>query len=103
IVHISSLAGIRGTEKFPGMSAYVVSKHGVIGLTESLSVEGRPYGIRVNCVAPGAVDTQMLREAAPQFKTETEPADIAQAILYLSDPVQAASVTGAVIEVHSNA
>lgn len=103
IVHISSLAGIRGTEKFPGMSAYVVSKHGVVGLTESLSVEGRPYGIRVNCVAPGAVDTQMLREAAPQFKTETEPADIAQAILYLSDPAQAASVTGAVIEVHSNA
>lgn len=103
IVHISSLAGIRGTEKFPGMSGYVVSKHGVIGLTESMSVEGRPHKIRVNCVAPGAVDTQMLREAAPQFKTETVPDDIAQAVLYLSDPVQAASVTGAVIEVHSNA
>ncbi len=103
IVHISSLAGIRGTEKFPGMSGYVVSKHGVIGLTESLSVEGRQHNIRVNCVAPGAVETQMLRDAAPHFKTETVPDDIAQAILYLSDPVQAASITGAVIEVHSNA
>ncbi|MBI1387794.1 MAG: SDR family NAD(P)-dependent oxidoreductase [bacterium] len=103
IIHISSLAGIRGTEKFAGMSAYVASKHGVIGLTESLSVEGRPHGIRVNCVAPGAVDTRMLREAAPHLKTETTPDDLAQTLLYLADPAQAAKITGAIVEVHSNA
>lgn len=102
IVNVSSLAGIRGVEKFPGTSAYAASKHGVVGLTEVLAVEGRPLGIRVNCVAPGAVDTKMLREGAPLLKTSTGPEDIARAILFLSDDGQSRKVTGAVIEIHSN-
>jgi len=102
IINMSSLAGIRGVEKFPGLSAYVASKHGVVGLTEALAVEGKTYGIRVNCVAPGAVDTKMLREAAPFLKTATTPGDIARTILFLSDDAQSLKVTGAVIEIHSN-
>lgn len=102
IVNLSSLGGIRGTEKFAGMSAYVVAKHGVVGLTESLAVEGRELGIRVNCVAPGAVDTQMLREAAPFLKTKTTPDDVARTILFLSDERQASPLNGAIIEIHSN-
>jgi NAD(P)-dependent dehydrogenase (short-subunit alcohol dehydrogenase family) len=102
IVNMSSLAGIRGVEKFPGTSAYAASKHGVVGLTEVLAVEGRGVGIRVNCVAPGAVDTRMLREGAPLLKTSTSPEDVARTILFLSDERQSRKVTGAVIEIHSN-
>ncbi|MEW6234072.1 MAG: SDR family NAD(P)-dependent oxidoreductase [Candidatus Omnitrophota bacterium] len=103
IINISSLAGIKGTEKFPGFCAYTAAKHGVVGLTESLSVEGKALGVRVNCIAPGAVDTQMLCEAAPFLHTETKPEDIAKAILFLADENQSGKVTGAVIEIHSNA
>lgn len=102
IVNVSSLSGIRGTEKFKGFTSYIASKHAIVGMTESLSVEGREYGIRVNCVAPGAVDTVMLRQAAPDLKTNTKPADIARVLLYLSDEKQSAALTGSIIEVHSN-
>ncbi len=102
IVNVSSLAGIRGVEKFPGMSAYAATKHGVIGLTEVFAVEGRPLSIRVNAVAPGAVDTKMLHDAAPFLKTSTKPEDVAKTILFLLDEEQSAKVTGAVVEIHSN-
>ena len=102
VVNLSSLGGIRSTQKFEGFSAYVISKHAVVGLTESLAVEGKGLGIRVNCVAPGAVDTKMLRDAVPFLKTSTRPEDIAEIILYLCDETRAKSLTGAVIEVNSN-
>ena len=102
IVNISSLGGIRGTEKFPGLAAYVASKFAVVGLTESLAVEGKPLGIRVNCVAPGAVDTVLLRQAAPHLRTTTTPDDIAKIVCFLADHEQSGSMTGATIEVHSN-
>lgn len=103
IINISSLAGIRGAEKFAGTSAYVSSKMALIGLTEVMSVEGKPYGIRVNAIAPGAVDTQMLRDALPHLQTQTRPEDIAPSILYLADPKQSGPVTGTVLEIHCNA
>lgn len=103
IVNVSSLGAIRATEKFPGMSTYVASKAAVIGLTECLAVEGRPLGIRVNCIAPGAVDTVMLRSAAPSLRTETLPADLAPTIAYLADAAQSGKVSGSVIEIFSNA
>jgi NAD(P)-dependent dehydrogenase (short-subunit alcohol dehydrogenase family) len=102
IVNISSLGGIRSTLKFEGFTAYVTSKHGVVGLTECLSVEGKSHGIRVNCVAPGAVDTQMLRSAAPFLKTNTQPEAIAELITYLCDDQKSHALTGAVIEVNCN-
>ena len=102
IINISSLGGIRGTPKFPGLSAYVTSKFGIVGLTESLAVEGKPLGIRVNCVAPGAVDTQMLRQAAPFLKTSTTPEDVAKTLLFLADSSQSGCITGSVVEIHSN-
>jgi len=102
IVNVSSLAGVRGTEKFRGLSAYVASKFGIIGLTESLALEGLERGIRVNCIAPGAVDTVMLKQAAPHLKTQTSPEDIAGIILSLCDPERSRALNGAVIEVFSN-
>jgi 3-oxoacyl-[acyl-carrier protein] reductase len=102
IVNLGSLGGIRSTDKFPGLTAYVASKFAVAGLTESLAVEGRPIGVRVNAVAPGAVDTEMLRKAAPHLKTNTRPADVAKVIAYLCDTEQSGTVSGSVIEIHSN-
>ena len=102
IITFSSLGGVRSTEKFPGMSAYVTSKAAVIGMTEALAVEGRPFGVRVNCVAPGAVDTEMLRAAAPSLRTSTLPKDIAPLCAFLADDAQSGSLTGAVLEVNSN-
>lgn len=103
IVNLSSLSGVRGPEKFPGFSAYVVSKYGVVGLTEILAVEGKPYNIRVNCMALGAVDTAMLKKAAPFLKTNTTPQDVAGTILYLADNKQSHHINGALLEIFSNA
>jgi NAD(P)-dependent dehydrogenase (short-subunit alcohol dehydrogenase family) len=102
IVNVSSLAGIRGVEKFSGTAAYVASKHGVVGLTEVLSLEGKPLGIRVNCIAPGAVDTQIIRENFPAFKATTKPEEIASIILFLCDGSRSGAMTGGVVEVHCN-
>jgi len=102
IINLSSLGGISGTDKFPGFSAYCVSKFAIVGLTESLAVEGRDIGVRVNCIAPGAVDTKMLNDAAPFLKTETKPEDIAKIIMFLADDDNSGSLTGTTIPVHSN-
>lgn len=102
IVNVGSLGGVRSTEKFEGFLAYTTSKYALAGFTECLAVEGRKHLIRVNCIAPGAVDTRMLREAAPFLKTETTPDDIARTIRFLADDAESGSMTGAVIEVRSN-
>ena len=57
IVNTASIAGKRGG---PGMSAYSAAKHGVIGLTRSLALELGQFGITVNAVCPGFVETQLL-------------------------------------------
>ena len=102
IVNLSSLGGIRATEKFPGLSLYVISKFAICGMTEALAAEGKSIGVRVNAVAPGAVDTEMLRKAAPHLKTKTTPTDVAHVIAYLCDDESSKSVTGTTIEIHSN-
>jgi len=102
IVNVSSLGGVPGTEKFPGYAAYTVSKFALTGLTEALAAEGREHNIRVNAVAPGAVDTAMLRQAAPHLRTRTGPADVAKVIAFLCDPAESGCMTGATLAIHSN-
>jgi NAD(P)-dependent dehydrogenase (short-subunit alcohol dehydrogenase family) len=102
IVNIASLSGVYATEKFPGLAAYNVSKYGVIGLTEAIAVEGKPLGISATCLSPGAVDTQMLRQANPELRPGLTADDVAQLIVALLDsPLVAAS--GANIPLFSNA
>jgi NAD(P)-dependent dehydrogenase (short-subunit alcohol dehydrogenase family) len=102
IVNIASLSGVYATEKFPGLAAYNVSKYGVIGLTEAIAVEGREHGISAICVSPGAVDTQMLRQANPDLRPGLTPGDVAELIVALLDSTLAPA-SGANIPLFSNA
>jgi NAD(P)-dependent dehydrogenase (short-subunit alcohol dehydrogenase family) len=102
IILISSLSGVRGPEKFPGLAAYNVSKAGVLALSEILAVEGRPSGIRVNCVSPGAVDTAMLRQAGHGLRAGVTPEQVGAFLAALCRP-DTALLTGANIEIMSNA
>jgi NAD(P)-dependent dehydrogenase (short-subunit alcohol dehydrogenase family) len=90
---VSSLSGVFGAEKFPGMSAYVAAKSGLAGLTEALAVEGREFGIRVNAISPGAVDTDMLRIAGVEGPA-LSPAEVGRVIVWLASP-ESAPLTGA--------
>ena len=60
IVNAASIAGVIG---LPNSAAYCASKHGVIGLTRVAAKDASSKGIRVNCVAPGFIDTPMLQRA----------------------------------------
>jgi 3-oxoacyl-[acyl-carrier protein] reductase len=102
VINVSSVGGLRGYEKFSGLSSYVASKFAVTGFTEALAVEGEPLGIRVNAIAPGAVATKLLHDAAPHLKTNTTPADVANVVLFLADETRSGSVSGDVIEIKSN-
>jgi NAD(P)-dependent dehydrogenase (short-subunit alcohol dehydrogenase family) len=93
IVMVSSLSGIAGAEKFPGMAAYVAAKSGLAGLTEALAAEGRPVGIRVNAISPGAVDTPML-QIAGVAGPRLQPAEVARLIAWLASP-QSTPLSGA--------
>ena len=101
IVNVSSLSGVRGAAKFPGFCSYIVSKFAVVGLTESLAVEGSKYGIRANTVCPGAVDTEMLQKAAPDLYPRLSTMQVAQTILSLAGP-DSSGVTGTAVEMYSH-
>lgn len=64
IINTSSVSGIRPQ---PANPAYVAAKHAVIGVTKNAAMDYSPKGIRINSVAPGAIDTPMLRGALDQF------------------------------------
>jgi len=102
ILNISSLSGVKNVEKFPGLSAYNVSKAGVASLTEILAVEGKPFNIRVAAVSPGAVDTEMLRQAAPHLKAGMTPAEMAEILLFMADD-SGRVLNGTNLEIFSNA
>ncbi len=99
VVNISSVGGIQGLEKFPGLSAYCASKSAVIGFTEVWAEELKESNIRVNAVAPGGTETDMLRQAFPDFVARLKPIDIAKAIAYLLDEEESAAITGVVLQV----
>ena len=89
IVNVSSIHAIETT---PNVASYAAAKAALVSLTRSAAIEGKPLGIRVNAVLPGAVDTPMLWEN-PNIKAGLEhintadvgkPEDIAAVIAYLA-------------------
>lgn len=67
VVNIGSMGGFQGSSKFPGLGFYSASKAALACLTECLAVELSGTNIRTNCLALGAVNTEMLHEAFPGY------------------------------------
>ena len=94
----------------PGASLYTASKHAVEGLTKSAALEAAVFGVRVNAVAPGPIETEMLNRftgsaerkagliAGVPLKRSGTPEEIAQTIVFLSSE-RASFITGATIAV----
>ena len=82
IVNISSMGGVQGTAKFPGLSGYSSSKGAVTILTECLAEELKEQNIAVNALALGAVQTEMLSEAFPGYQAPLTAQEIAE---YIAD------------------
>ena len=82
IVNISSVGGVNDTLKFPGLSVYSSSKGALTILSECLSEELKETNIKVNCLALGAVQTEMLEQAFPDYKA---PINAKEMAIYISD------------------
>ena len=108
IVNLSSTMGQRGA---PGASLYAASKHAVEGLTKSAALEGAAFGVRVNAVAPGPIETAMLDRftgnadrragmvAGIPLKRAGRPEEIADAIVFVAS-LKASFITGQIINVN---
>ena len=107
---IINLSSTMGHKAAPGASLYTASKHAVEGLTKAAALEGAAFGVRVNGVAPGPVDTDMLTRftgsddrkagliAGVPLKRAGRPEEIARAVLFLASD-QASFLTGQIVSV----
>jgi len=80
VVNVTSMGGYQGSEKFSGLSYYSASKAALGNLTECLAVELKEEGVKINALAIGAVQTEMLAEAFPDYKAPLEPLQMAEFI-----------------------
>jgi len=80
IVNITSMGGFQGSLKFKGLSYYSASKAALACLTECLATEFSGSGIKVNCLALGAVQTEMLAEAFPGYEAPVDAAEMGEFI-----------------------
>ena len=106
IVNVSSATFFIG---YPGLTAYIASKGGIIGFTRALASEAGPYGITVNAITPGLIATEgvlggeeagLFDEIVPEqaVPRRGEPEDIAECIAYLASPA-ASFITGQALNV----
>ena len=105
---IVNLSSTMGSKAAPGASMYTASKHAVEGLTKSAALEAAAFGVRVNAVAPGPVETEMLNRftgsaerkagliAGVPLKRAGTPEEIAQTIVFLASD-KASFITGHII------
>ncbi|MCU0369905.1 MAG: SDR family oxidoreductase [Bacteroidales bacterium] len=77
IVNIGSMGGFQGSVKFPGLSLYSASKGALAILTECLAEEFKERNIRVNCLALGSAQTEMLEEAFPGYRSPLSAEEMA--------------------------
>ncbi len=107
IVNVASISGLRGSK---GRSAYGASKGAVVNLTQVMANDLAPHGIRVNAVAPGPVETPMVKALHTSADREiygryipmrryAEPSEIASVIHFLLDQSQSSYVTGEIVAV----
>jgi NAD(P)-dependent dehydrogenase (short-subunit alcohol dehydrogenase family) len=107
---IINLSSTMGHKAAPGASIYTASKHAVEGLTKAAALEGAAFGVRVNAVAPGPIETGMLNRftgsdekktaliAGVPLKRAGEPEEIAKAIVFLGLE-EASFLTGQIVSV----
>ncbi len=110
IVNIASIAMGQVGVGFPALSHYCASKGGIAGLTEALALELAPYGIRVNAVAPGVIDTPMVDPLKVDSKVMEgtlarvplhrmgKPEEISNAVLFLASD-DSSYITGSIVVV----
>jgi NAD(P)-dependent dehydrogenase (short-subunit alcohol dehydrogenase family) len=84
VVNISSMGGFQGSAKFPGLSAYSSSKAALTCLTECLAVEFSASTLKFNALCLGAVQTEMLDEAFPNYVAKTNPQEMADFIYHFA-------------------
>lgn len=78
VVNVTSMGGYQGSKKFPGLSYYSASKAALGNLTECLAEELQEEGIKVNALAVGSVQTEMLAEAFPGYRAPLESHEMAE-------------------------
>ncbi len=112
IINISSIASGGLGIGFMGATHYAASKGGIVGMTESLADEWAQYGITVNVIAPGAIDTPMVREPGKDLMPETadeinlrvplkrigRPEEVSAAVVFLASE-EASYITGSTLYV----
>lgn len=84
IINIGSMGGVQGSAKFTGLSLYSASKGALAILTECMAEEFKDRKISVNCLALGAVNTEMLKEAFPEYSANLNPDEMARYIFDFS-------------------
>lgn len=110
IINIGSIAMGQAGIGFPNATPYVASKGGIAGMTESLAIDLAPYGIRINAIAPGFIETPMVDPVKEDeegvnaiisklpFKRAGQPEEISSVVLFLASDASS-YMTGAIINV----